>query len=222
METVKGIDMCDSRINYSSSDFTKEDLVSQDDPYQQFDHWFKQAKDCDEIAEPNAMALATCSSSAIPSVRMVLMKWIGPDGVVFFTNQCSRKGRELEENPNAAVVFYWPPLHRQIRIEGIVKKLSDEESTKYFHSRPRDNQISACVSKQSSVIDSKAVLKREHKQLQETYADESIPIPKPQHWGGYVLEPVRFEFWQGHTDRLHDRIVFVRQNLTWLIEILAP
>ena len=220
---VKSIDMCDSRASYGSTDFTKEDLVSKDDPYLQFNQWFRQAKECDEIAEPNAMALATCSSSAIPSVRMVLMKWIGPDGVVFFTNQCSRKGSELEENPNAAVVFYWPPLHRQVRIEGIVKKLSDEESTKYFHSRPRDSQISACVSKQSSVIDSKEVLKREHKRLQETYADESITIPKPPHWGGYVIEPVCFEFWQGHSDRLHDRIVFVRQNnMTWNVQLLAP
>ena len=162
MEAVKSIDMCNSHASYGSSDFTK-DLVSQDDPYLQFNEWFRQANDCDEIAEPNAMALATCSSLAIPSVRIVLMKWIGPDGVVFFTIQCSRKGNELEEKPNAAVVFYWLPIHRQVRIEGIVKKLSDEELTKHFHSRPRDNQFSACVSKQSSVIDSKEVLKREHK-----------------------------------------------------------
>ena len=223
MEAVKSIDMCDSRASYGSADFTREDLVSQDDPYLQFDDWFKQAKECEDIAEPNAMALATCSSTAIPSVRMVLMKWICPDGVVFFTNQCSRKGNELEENPNAAVVFYWPPLHRQVRIEGSVKKLSDKESTKYFQSRPRDSQISACVSKQSSVIDDKSVLKREHKQLQETYADESIIIPKPPHWGGYVIEPVCFEFWQGHSDRLHDRIVFVKQtDSTWIVRLLAP
>ena len=127
MGGVKSIDMCDSRASYGSADFTKEDLVSQDNPYLQFDSWFKQAVECEEIAEPNSMALATCSSTAIPPVRMVLMKWIGPDGVVFFTNQCSRKGSELEENPNAAVVFYWLPLHRQVHIEGSVKKLSDEE-----------------------------------------------------------------------------------------------
>ena len=126
MEAVKSIDMCDSRASYGSSDFTK-DLVSQDDPYLQFNEWFRQANECDEIAEPNAMALAPYSSLAIPSVRIVLMKWIGPDGVVFFTNQCSRKGNELEEKPNAAVVFYWLPIHRQVRIEGIVKKLSDKE-----------------------------------------------------------------------------------------------
>ena len=104
-----------------------------------------------------------------------------------------------------------------------MKKLSDEESTKYFHSRPRDSQISACVSKQSSVIDNKSVLKREHQHLQETYADENITIPKPLHWGGYVIEPVCFEFWQGHSDRLHDRIVFSRQrDLTWIVKLLAP
>ena len=146
---VKNIDMCESRASYGSTDFTKEDLVSKDDPYTNSStSEFRHAKDCDEIAEPNAMALATCSSSVIPSVKMVLMKWIRLDGVVFFTNQCSRKGSELQENPNAVVVFYWPPLHRQVGIEGIIKKLLDGESAKYSHSRTHDSQISACISKQ--------------------------------------------------------------------------
>ena len=222
MEAAKGIDMCDSRVSYSTVDFTKDDLVSQEDPYAQFNHWFKQAVDCDAIAEPNAMAIATCSAN-IPSVRMVLMKWIGPNGLVFFTNQCSRKGRELEDNPNASVVFYWPPLHRQIRVEGKVKKLSDEESTKYFHSRPRNSQISANVSKQSSIIESKVILRREHERLKQKYADESVLIPKPPDWGGYIIKPSSFEFWQGHSDRLHDRIVFIQQSdSTWTVQLLAP
>ena len=131
--------------------------------------------------------------------------------------------RELEDNPNTSVVFYWPPLHRQIRVEGKVKKLSDEESTKYFHSRPRNSQISANVSKQSSIIESKVILRREHERLKQKYADESVLIPKPPDWGGYIIKPSSFEFWQGHSDRLHDRIVFIQQSdSTWTVQLLAP
>ena len=209
----------------TDSDFTKEDLVSKDAPHLQFNEWLRQAKECAEIPEPHSAALATCGSSGIPSVRMVHMEKIGPDGGVFYSNRFGKKGTEMEENANAAAVLYWQPLYRQVRIEGSVKKLSDE-STKFFHSLPRDIQISTHVNEQiisGSVIDDMAVVKGEFERLQETYADKSIIIPKPPSWGGYVIEPVRFEFCKGHPNWLEDRIVFMRQNdSTWMVQQLAP
>ena len=217
MEAAKSID---------SSDFTKEDLVSKDAPYLQFNEWFRQAKECAEIPEPHAAALATCGSLGAPSVRMVHMERVGPDGGIFYTNRFSKKGTEMEENANVGAVFYWQPLQRQVRIEGSVKKLSDEESTKFFHFLPRDIQISLYVNEKivsGSVIDNMAVVKGEFKRLQETYADKSITIPKPPSWGGYVIEPVRFEFCKLNSNWLDNRIVFMRQNdSTWIVKQLAP
>ena len=221
MEAVKN-----SNVSDDSSEFTKEDLVSKDAPHLQFNEWLRQAKGCAEIPEPHTIALATCGSSGIPSVRMAHMERVGPDGGVFYSKKSGKKGTELEENSKAGAVFYWRPLQRQVRIEGSVKKLSDEESTKFFHSLPRDIQISIHVNEKiisGSVIDNMAVAKREFERLQETYADKSIAIPKPPSWGGYVIEPIRFEFWRGHSNWLDDRIVFKRQNdSTWIVQQLAP
>ncbi|XP_065887731.1 pyridoxine/pyridoxamine 5'-phosphate oxidase-like [Dysidea avara] len=218
------MDATDTSISTGYPDFTKDDLVSQDDPYPQFHHWFKQAVECDAIPIPNSMALATCTASAIPSVRMVLMTEMGPNGLVFCTDQYSRKGRELEENPNASVVFYWKPLDRQIRVEGKIRKLSDEESTRYFKTESRPLQVLvASVERQSVVIENKTVLKQEYEKTQQKYADESVPIPKPPNWMGYVIEPSCFEFLQAHTNCLQDRIVFVRQSdSTWTVQRLTP
>ena len=151
------------------------------------------------------------------------MKW-RLDQVEWSSPPISAAGRVVNWRIIQMQLLYSTDLHyrQPVHIEGSVKKLSDEELTKYFHSRPCDSQVSACVSKQSSVIDNKSVLKREHQCLQETYADENVTIPKPPHWGGYVIEPACFEFWQEHSDRLHDRIVFIRQDLTWIVKLLAP
>ena len=215
-----------SDTDYVIADFTKKDLVSKDAPHLQFNEWFRQAKECGKILEPNTVALATCGSTGIPSVRMAHVERIGPEGAVFYTKKAGKKGSELEENANAGAVFYWQPLQRQVRIEGTVKKLSNEEATEYFHAWPRVMQISTWVSEKissGSVIDDKGGLRSEFKRLQEIYADESVTIPKPPGWGGYVIDPVRFEFWQGHSDWLDDRIVFTKENnSTWVVQQLAP
>ena len=221
MEAIRNTD-----TNYITNKFSEEDLVSKDAPHLQFNEWFKQAKECAEILEPNTVALATCGSTGIPSVRMAHVEMVGLEGAVFYSKKASKKGSELEENANAGVVFYWQPLQRQVRIEGTVKKLSDEKATKYFQALPRVMQISIWVNEQiscGSVIDDMGGVRSEFKRLQETYADESVTIPKPPGWGGYVIDPVRFEFWQGHCDWLDDRIVFKRENnSTWVVQRLAP
>ncbi|OWK51076.1 Pyridoxine-5'-phosphate oxidase [Lonchura striata] len=139
---------------------------------------------------------------------MVLLKGLGPDGLRFFTNYESRKGRELDSNPFASLVFYWEPLCRQVRVEGSVRRLPEEESDRYFQSRPRDSQIGAVVSRQSSVIPDREYLRKKNVELEELYRDK--PVPRPDYWGAYLVEPEVVEFWQGQSNRLHDRIVFRR------------
>lgn len=215
--------------------FDIKDLVAKE-PFGQFEHWFKEACEIKQIAEPNAMALATASVDGFPSVRMVLMKSFDKDGFVFYTNHESRKGMELKENPHCSLMFYWEPLKRSVRIEGTVCCLSSEESEKYFHSRPRESQIGAIVSKQSTVIPSREFLDTLNNQLHEKYADPNSVIPKPEYWGGYRVIPSTFEFWQGQSNRLHDRLRFCKscnmQNKDmsfahemedgWLLERLSP
>ncbi|XP_051894825.1 pyridoxine-5'-phosphate oxidase [Pristis pectinata] len=187
--------------------FEENHLVSLD-PMKQFGNWFEEAAKCPSIQEANAMCLATCTKDGKPSARMLLLKGFGPDGFRFFTNYESRKGRELEINPFAAIVFYWEPLNRQVRIEGRVAKLSSKESEGYFHSRPKSSQIGAVVSHQSSVIPDREFLRKKNAELEELYKDQEVL--KPDYWGGYLLEPDTIEFWQGQTNRLHDRILFQR------------
>ncbi|XP_069763187.1 pyridoxine-5'-phosphate oxidase isoform X2 [Narcine bancroftii] len=187
--------------------FEENHLVSLD-PMKQFGDWFQEAAKCPSIQEVNAMCLATCTKDGKPSARMLLLKGFGPDGFRFFTNYESRKGRELETNPFAAIVFYWEPLNRQIRIEGRVAKLLSKESEEYFHSRPKSSQIGAVVSRQSSAIPDREFLRKKNAELEELYKDQEVPIPN--YWGGYLLEPDTMEFWQGQTNRLHDRILFQR------------
>ncbi|XP_032890874.1 pyridoxine-5'-phosphate oxidase [Amblyraja radiata] len=191
--------------------FEENHLVSLD-PMKQFGDWFEDATKCPSILEANAMCLATCTRDGRPSARMLLLKGFGPDGFRFFTNHESRKGRELETNPFAAIVFYWEPLNRQVRIEGRVAMLPRKDSEEYFHSRPRSSQIGALVSHQSSVIPNREFLRKKNAEMEEVYKGQDVPIP--DYWGGYVLEPESMEFWQGQTNRLHDRIVFQRQGQT--------
>ncbi|XP_037664476.1 pyridoxine-5'-phosphate oxidase [Choloepus didactylus] len=204
------------------------------DPMKQFSVWFEEAAQCPDIGEANAMCLATCTRDGKPSARMLLLKGFGKDGFRFFTNFESRKGKELDSNPFASLVFYWEPLNRQVRVEGPVNKLPEEEAERYFHSRPKSSQIGAAVSQQSSVIPNREYLRKKNEELVRLYQEQEVP--KPKSWGGYILCPQVIEFWQGQTNRLHDRIVF-RKGLPedsplgpmthhgdadWLYERLAP
>ncbi|XP_027728404.1 pyridoxine-5'-phosphate oxidase [Vombatus ursinus] len=178
------------------------------DPIQQFSAWFEEASRCPEVYEANAMCLASCTRDGKPSARMLLLKGFDQNGFRFFTNFESRKGKELDSNPFASLVFYWAPLNRQVRVEGQVKRLPEEEAELYFHSRPKSSQIGAVVSRQSSVIPDREYLRKKNEELRGLYQEENVP--KPKYWGGYVLYPEVIEFWQGQTNRLHDRIVFRR------------
>ncbi|XP_067650098.1 pyridoxine-5'-phosphate oxidase-like [Haliotis asinina] len=177
------------------------------EPFEQFRHWFDEARTVDGI-EANAMSLATATRSGAPSVRMVLLKGFSSEGFTFFTNYESRKAKELGENPRCSLMFYWEPLKRCVRVEGNVEKVTEEESLKYFQSRPRDSQLGAIVSRQSQVITSRQALDQRNAELQKEYSDESKTVPKPDYWGGYLVRPTVVEFWQGQSNRLHDRIVF--------------
>lgn len=200
-------------------DILHEDSIKQD-PFQQFEDWYKRVYQSD-IQEPTAVVLATCNTDLKPSVRTVLMKDYSERGFVFFTNYESRKAQELTENPNAAMLFYWGILDRQIRIEGRVEKVGTGLSDQYFDSRPKRSRISAIASPQSKIIE-KNTLDARVKELMEKF-EHSDKVPRPANWGGYVLIPDYFEFWQGKTDRLHDRMVYQKsESGVWKIYRLAP
>jgi len=190
------------------------------DPIKQFSIWFNAAIEA-QLRDVNAMSLATASPDGKPSVRIVLLKGFDHTGFVFFTNYESEKGRQLAANAHAALGFYWIELDRQIRISGPVEKTSREESDHYFHSRPIGSQLGAWASRQSEVVDARRVLDARMAQITERFADKQVPLPP--HWGGYRLNPEQIEFWQGRTNRLHDRFRYTRQgDGTWSIDRLAP
>ncbi|BES88245.1 Hypothetical protein NTJ_01052 [Nesidiocoris tenuis] len=216
----------DLRFNYRDSNdaFTEDQLVSRTDPYQQFAHWFQQVKATPEILEPNAMCLATANKDGQPSARFVLLKGFGKDidGFTFFTNKKSRKGSDLEENPRAALTFYWDKLNRQIRVEGTVTEVPETENEAYFRRRPLASQIGAAASDQSKEIASRTVLVEKAEKIAETCGGV---VEKPKWWGGYLLKPQVFEFWQGQSDRLHDRICYRRNSddqQSWTLFRLSP
>jgi len=214
--------------------FDFKDLVARE-PFDQFKAWFEDASKHEKIYEANAMCLSTATKDGFPSSRMVLLKKYGPEGFTFYTNYTSRKAGELDSNPRAALVFYWEPLQRSIRVEGKVMRVEEEESLDYFHSRPISSQIGACVSNQSKVISTRSVLTDKEEELLAKYGDGKEPVPKPN-WGGYRVVPHMVEFWQGQSTRIHDRIRFrkmaededVDEKMTqkgengWAIERLAP
>ncbi|TRY86548.1 hypothetical protein DNTS_002570 [Danionella cerebrum] len=203
------MDLSNMRKTYKSDQecFEEDQLVSLN-PIEQFGNWFDEATKCPEVGEANAMCLATATKDGHPSARMVLLKGYSKEGFRFFSNYESRKGSELESNPHACLVFYWEPLNRQIRIEGTVERIPYESSCDYFHSRPKTSQIGAVVSRQSTVIPNRQYLRDKNAELEEMY--KSTDVPMPDYWGGYILKPSTIEFWQGQTNRLHDRIVFFR------------
>ncbi|MGQ9869316.1 pyridoxamine 5'-phosphate oxidase [Leptodesmis sp.] len=209
--------IADLRLTYTRAQLTEADVDP--DPIRQFQLWFEQALAAD-ILEPNAMTLATATKDGIPSARIVLLKGVSDRGFVFFTNYESHKGQELAENPQAALVFLWQALERQVRIEGTVEKVSDAETVAYFHSRPRESQLGAWVSNQSQVIASREVLEQRLAELNQQYQNQEIP--RPPHWGGYCVIPHMIEFWQGRPSRLHDRLRYRLDNHHWILERLAP
>jgi len=205
------------RQDYRSAELSAADVDR--DPIEQFAKWFKDAMNA-KLYEPNVMTLATADRSGRPSARIVLLKGFDQNGFTFYTNYNSAKGKEMEENPQACLVFFWAELERQVRIEGRVSKVSAEVSDQYFHSRPAGSQIGASASPQSAVIESRELLEEKVKELTQKYKD--IEIPRPEHWGGYIVEPSHIEFWQGRPSRLHDRISYELIDGNWTISRLAP
>ena len=189
------------------------------DPFQQFDHWYAEAV-ATGMKLPEAVALATATRTGVPSVRMVLLRGVTKDGFVFFTNYQSRKGRELARNPRAAMVFYWPALDRQVRIEGSIRKLTRQESNEYFQTRARDSRLAAWASAQSAIIPDRASLEAAFERARRRFEGKEIPCPP--FWGGFRLVPTVLEFWGGREHRLHDRRCYVNQRRGWKVVILAP
>lgn len=207
------------REDYRKSTLEEKDAA--ENPFEQFGNWFNEALKA-EIPEPNAMVVASVNVKGFPSARVVLLKGFDENGFIFYTNYNSQKGQELTENPNCAVVFNWLELERQIRIEGIAEKLSAEESTDYFHKRPKKSQIGAWASPQSEVIETRDILEENLENLQKEYVD-SENLPRPKHWGGFRIKASRIEFWQGRSSRLHDRLNYEKnENNVWKRERLAP
>ena len=206
------------RREYNSDGLRESDAA--ENPFDQFELWFQKAVDA-KIDLPDAMTLATASKDGIPSARIILLRGFDERGLVFFTDYQSQKGQELEENPRAALVFYWRELDRQIRVSGSVNTVSRRESEKYFRSRPVGSQLAALASNQGEIIPNRQKLEGKYKQLMETFRHKQIPLPP--FWGGFRLSPDWFEFWQGRPNRLHDRLRYTQcSDEGWKIERLSP
>ncbi len=208
-------------LHHIREDYSKQELSENEcdaSPIVQFEHWLDEAVRA-EVNEPTAMNVATVNADGRPSSRMVLLKEVNSRGFVFFSNYRSRKGEALEANPFASLTFFWPELERQVRVEGSVEKLSAEASDQYFDSRPYTSRIGAWASEQSTVISSKTVLVT---RAAAVGLKHPLHVPRPPHWGGYIIIPDRVEFWQGRPSRLHDRIQYRLENDKWVKERLAP
>lgn len=190
------------------------------DPIKQFEKWFNEALQAG-VAEPNAMHLATVNEQSRPSSRIVLLKGIENNKFLFYTNYQSKKGNELDTNPACAITFFWPDIERQVRIEGTAERVDAKMSDEYFQSRPRGSQIGAWASPQSSMINNRSILEERASQIEKKFETTKV-LPRPNQWGGYQIEPLLIEFWQGRANRLHDRIQFVKLDNVWKIYRLAP
>jgi len=211
-------DIQNIRSEYLAASLSETDTNA--DPIKQFDKWFNEALKA-EVTEPTAMTLATATTDGRPSARIVLLKGFNNEGFVFYTNYLSRKGKEIGKNPLGSLLFFWAGLERQVRIEGVIEKVSREDSEHYFHSRPRASQLGAIASPQSQEIADRDILESKFNQAEAQYGDQEIP--KPSFWGGYILKPRLIEFWQGRSSRLHDRILYKKvDNKNWKKVRLAP
>jgi len=213
----------DKRIADIRKDYQLQSLLETDvagNPFEQFNRWWDDAIKS-ELDEVNAMTLATASATGMPSARIVLLKSVSEDGFIFFTNYNSHKGKELEENPFACLVFFWKELERQIRISGTIEKVSAAESDEYFNSRPVGSRIGAWASPQSSIISSRETIETNIVKFESAFA--GAEITRPPHWGGYIVKPTVIEFWQGRPNRLHDRIQYSKlPGGSWTFDRLAP
>ena len=211
------MDISNLREEYTQAGLSRANLLS--NPFEQFELWFRQAQQA-QLAEPNAMSLATASAQSAPTLRTVLLKCFDDNGFVFFTNYSSNKARDISDNPQVALMFPWVALERQVVIQGRAEKISTAESLRYFTSRPTGSQLGAWVSNQSSVITGRKVLEMKLAQMKQKFRDGKIPMP--DFWGGYRVVPEKIEFWQGRPSRLHDRFLYSRQDSQWHIDRLAP
>lgn len=209
--------IADLRLNYTRQSLLEANIHP--DPIQQFQTWFNQAVEAN-LLEPNAMTLATASPNGTPSARIVLLKGVDQRGFVFYTNYNSQKGQELAANPQAALVFLWGELERQVRVAGAVEKIADQETEAYFNSRPHSSQLGAWASDQSCVIPNREGLEQRLTDLTEQYQDQAVP--RPLHWGGFRVIPQAIEFWQGRPSRLHDRLRYRLEADHWIVERLSP
>ena len=213
------IDAKDLRVDYQADVLLEQDAP--DVPFPLFDRWFKEAQESDD-PEPNAMIVATVNADGHPAARTVLLKEVTEEGFIFYTNYDSRKGHEIERHPHVAVVFNWLQLQRSVRIEGHVRRVDEATSTAYFQSRPKKSQIGAWTSPQSDIIPDREFLDQRKEDLERKYAESEV-LPKPDNWGGYLVEPQLIEFWQGRSSRLHDRLAYHRgEGGKWTRERLAP
>ncbi len=205
------------RKDYIKGSLSEEDVSSH--PLHQFEKWWNEAIES-ELVEPNAMTLSTVSEHGFPSARIVLVKNFSEKGFVFYTNYESNKANDLVANNRVALLFFWKELERQVRIEGLVEKISEEESDAYFHSRPRGSQLAAWSSPQSGIISDRAALERNEAAYEEKFS--GVDVPRPGHWGGYLVKPSSIEFWQGRSSRMHDRLKYIMKEDQWQIVRLAP
>ncbi|MCC2598564.1 pyridoxamine 5'-phosphate oxidase [Sphingobacterium sp. FBM7-1] len=211
-------DIAAIREDYCKYKLDEKDVLS--NPIEQFQRWFADARHA-EVVEPNAMVLSTVGEDSFPSSRVVLLKDIKPEGFSFFTNYHSKKGEDIAAHNKVSLLFFWPELQRQVRIVGYVEKLTQADSDEYFASRPRGSRIGAIASPQSKVIADRKILETRVEELLAAYGEDGT-IERPVFWGGYLVRPVRMEFWQGRSSRLHDRIEYVFQKEEWIIQRLAP
>ena len=208
----------DYRKSYEKGSLTEDTVL--ENPLEQFAAWFVDAEKTPTVEEPNAMTLSTVDAQGVPKARVVLLKEFTQEGFVFYTNYTSSKGQAIAQNNKVCVSFFWPSLERQIIITGMAVKISEEKSIAYFNKRPRESQLGAMVSDQSTSIDSREALEEKLLELEKKY--HTSPIVKPPHWGGYLIQPTSYEFWQGRSSRLHDRIKYTKINNSWNIGRLQP